>query len=269
MDEELVVNELDSVEGLFDDYQPTSEEPLEESVEEVSEDTPESTDTENTTETEEEEQIPLFGLKVKYNGEEQTLNEEDARTFAQKGMNYDRIYEPLERLARMNNMSVGDYLNQLNDTQVTYEVEKEKDALREDPKYEDLNDEILEEIARSRVEKNIGQRDRDYADQTQQQADAEQARAQREVDIFLEEYPEFKDKSPDSLDPKVYEFVKQGYTLLEAYNKFQRMNANASQAEANKKVSQLNEANKKKSLGSTTNAGSSESDPFLNGFLNS
>ena len=269
MDEELEVNELDSVEGFFDDYEPTSNEPLEESVEEVTEDTPESTDTEDTTGTEEEEQTSLFELKVKYNGEEQTLNEEDARTFAQKGMNYDRIYEPLERLARMNNMSVGDYLNQLNDTQIAYEVEQEKDALREDPKYEDLNDDILEEIARSRVEKNIGQRDRDYADQTQQQADAVQARVQSEVDHFLEEYPEFKDKSPDSLDPKVYEFVKQGYTLLEAYNKFQRMNVNTSQVEAKQKVSQLNEANKKKSLGSTTNAGSSESDPFLNGFLNS
>ena len=267
--DELEINELDSVEGFFDDYEPTSEESVEEPVEEVTEDTPESTDTEDTTGTEEEEQIPLFELKVKYNGEEQTLNEEDARTFAQKGMNYDRIYEPLERLARMNNMSVGDYINQLNDTQFEYEVNNEVDNLRNDPKYEDLNDDILEELARSRVEKNIGQRDRDYADQTQQQADAEQARVQREVDIFLDEYPEFKEKGPDSLDPKVFEFVKQGYTLLEAYNKFQRMNAQNSQAEANKKVSQLNETNKKKSLGSTTNAGSSDSDPFLNGFLNS
>jgi len=265
--DELEVNELDSVEGFFDDYEPTSEEPLEESVEEVTEDAPEPTETEDTTET--EEQTSLFELKVKYNGEEQTLNEEDARTYAQKGMNYDRIYEPLERLARMNGMSVGDYLNQLNDTQIEFEVNKEVDNLRNDPKYEDLNDEILEELARSRVEKTIGQRDKDYADQTQQRADAEQARAQREVDIFLEEYPEFKDKSPDSLDPKVFEFVKQGYTLLEAYNKFQRMNVNNSQAEAKQKVSQLNETNKKKSLGSTTNAGSSESDPFLNGFLNS
>ena len=165
--DELEVNELDSVEGFFDDYEPTSEEPLEEPVEEVTEDTPESTDTDDTTEA--EEQTSLFELKVKYNGEEQTLNEEDARTFAQKGMNYDRIYEPLERLARMNNMSVGDYLNQLNDTQITYEVEKEKDNLRNDPKYEDLNDDILEEIARGRVEKTIGQRDKDYADQSKQQ----------------------------------------------------------------------------------------------------
>ena len=266
--DELEVNELDSVEGFFDDYEPTSEEPLEEPVEEVTEDTP-ATDTEDTTEAEEEEQTSLFELKVKYNGEEQTLNEEDARTFAQKGMNYDRIYEPLERLARMNNMSVGDYLNQLNDTQITYEVEKEKDNLRNDPKYEDLNDDILEEIARGRVEKTIGQRDKDYADQTKQQADAEQARVQREVDIFLEEYPEYKEKGPESLDPKVFDFVKQGYTLLEAYNKFQRLNIQNSKAEANAKVSKLNETNKKKSLGSTTNAGSSDSDPFLTGFLNS
>lgn len=268
--DELVVNELDSVEGLFDDYQPTSEESVSESVEEASEETPESEEATDTTETESEtEEIPEDFLDIKFNGEEIKLNKDEARVLAQKGKNYDRFYEPLERLARMNNMSVGDYINQLNDTQFEYEVNNEVDSLRKDPKYEDLNDEILEEIARSRVEKNIGQRDREYADQTQQQADAEQARAQREVDIFLEEYPEFREKSPDSLDPKVYEFVKQGYTLLEAYNKFQRMNVNASQAEANKKVSQLNEANKKKSLGNTTNAGKVENDDFLNGFLNS
>jgi hypothetical protein len=83
----------------------------------------------------------------------------------------------------------------------------------------------------------------------------------------MEEYPEFKTKGPDALDPKVFEFVKQGYTLLEAYNKFQRMNAQKSNAEANAKVNQLNEENKKKSLGNITNAGKTEADDFMNGFL--
>lgn len=269
--DELEINELDSVEGFFDDYEPTSEEPAEETQEEVTEEeTPDSTETETEPETTEEgEQATPFELKVKFNGDEMVLNEEDARTLAQKGMNYDRFYEPLERLARMNGMSVGDYINQLNNTQVEYEVEKEKDSLREDARYENLSDEILDEIARSRVEKNIGQRDRDYADQTKQQADAAQEQVQREVDHFLEEYPEYRDKGPESLDPKVFEFVKQGYTLLEAYNKFQRMNVQNSKAEAKAKTSKLNEENKKKSIGNTTNAGSSDSDPFLNGFLNS
>ena len=270
MDETLEVHELDSTEGLFDDYEPTSEElaefneesiePQEESTEEVEE---------QTEETPEEPEVDPYALDIKFNGEERTLTKDEARIYAQKGMNYDRFYEPLERLARMNNMSVGDYINQLNDTQVQYEVEKEKDNLRNDPKYENVDEEILEEIAQNRVNKLMGERDTLYATQAQQQADAEQAKLQREIDMFFEEYPEFKDKGPDSLDPQVFEFVKKGYTLLEAYNKFQRMNVQKSQAEAKAKVSQLNEANKKKSLGNTTNAGKVESDDFLSGFLNS
>lgn len=263
MDETLEVNTLDSEEGLFDDYVPedttddTTEEPAEESIE-------------TTDETVETEPVANpFELKIKFNGEERTLSEDEARTLAQKGMNYDRFYKPLERLARMNNMSVGDYVNQLNDTQVQYEVSKEMDSLREDPKYADLDDEVLEEIATNRVTKNIGERDRQYADQSKQIADEEQARVQRDIEHFFEEYPEFRDKGPDSLDPKVYEFVQQGYTLLEAYNKFQRMNVQKSQAEAKARVSKLNEDNKKKSLGNTSNAGKVENDDFLNGFLNS
>ena len=242
-------------ENLFDD-EPTSE------VEN------ETTDVETTETTETTVENP-FELQVKFNGEERTLNEEDARMYAQKGMNYDRFYEPLERLARMNNMSVGDYINQLNDTQVQYEVEKEKDNLRNDPKYENVSDEVLDEIASARVKDFMGQRDQYYADQTQKQADEQQQRVQREVDHFLEEYPEFKDKGPETLDPKVFEFVKQGYTLLEAYNKFQRMNVAKSQAESKAKASQLNETNRKKSLGDTTNAGGTSEDAFLSGFLNS
>lgn len=269
--DELEVNELDSVEGLFDDYVP---EDTTDGAEETIEPTEESEPTEETAESAEvaetvEEPVNPFELKIKFNGEERTLTEEEARTLAQKGMNYDRFYEPLERLARMNNLSVGDYVNQLNDTQIQYEVSKEMDSMREDPKYADLDEEVLEEIATSRVTKNIGERDQYYADQSRQMADAEQAKVQRDIEHFFDEYPEFRDKGPDSLDPKVYEFVQQGYTLLEAYNKFQRMNVQKSQAEAKAKVTKLNEENKKKSLGNTTNAGKVENDDFLSGFLNS
>lgn len=268
MDETLEVNELDSVDGLFDDYVP---EDTTDGAEETIEPTEESEPTEETaepTETVEEVAEPVnpFELRVKFNGEERTLSEEEARTLAQKGMNYDRFYEPLERLARMNNMSVGDYVNQLNDTQFNYEVSKEMDTMREDPKYRDLDEEVLEEIATARVTQNIGERDRNYESQVKEQNDLKTEQARREIDKFMEEYPEFKTKSPDSLDPKVFEYVKNGYTLLEAYNKFLRENVNHSQTEAVQKQTKLNEANKKKALGNTTNAGSAEQDAFLSGF---
>lgn len=267
MDETLEINQLDSEEGLFDDYVP---EDTTESAEQVEEPTEESTE-ESTTETEETIEVPENAdnsfLHVKFNGEERDLTEEEARVLAQKGMNYDRFYEPIERLARLNNMTVGEYVNQLNDTQVQYEVSKEMEALKEDPKYANIDDSVLEEIAQSRVNQNMGERDRSYQAQAQEQADAQQAQAQREIDKFMEEYPEYKNKGPEALDPKVFEFVKQGYTLLEAYNKFQRETSNKIQAEAKAKASKLNEDNKKKSLGNTSNAGEVEKDDFLSGFL--
>ena len=255
---------LDTEEGLFDDYVP------EETTESTEETEPtETTETveEPAEETVEETTEPQTFLRVKFNGEEKDLNEEEARSFAQKGMNYDRFYEPIERLARMNNMTVGEYVNQLNNTQVQYEISKEMDSLRGDPKYANIDEDVLEEIATSRVNQNIGDRDRNYQSQVKEQADAQQAQAQKEIDKFMEEYPEFRNKGPEALDPKVFDFVKQGYTLLEAYNKFQRETSNKVQAEAKAKASKLNEDNKKKALGNTSNAGEVEKDAFLSGFL--
>lgn len=223
----------------------------------------EADDTTEVSENEAEEpvEVPKSFLKVKYNGEDRDLNEDEARTFAQKGMNYDRIYDPIERLARMNNLSVGDYINQLNDTQIQFEVSKEVDSMREDPKYEGVSDEILEEIAKSHVMENVSLQDKKYEEQMKNDADAHEKAIQKEVDMFIREYPEFKEKGPDGLDPKVFEYTKQGYTLLEAYNKFLRENPSQN-------VSKMNEDNKRRSLGNTTNAGKVETDDFLKGFLN-
>ena len=247
---ELVIQ--DENENLFEDW-------------EDSEDTPvESTEEPESEEPTEVEENP-FELKIKFNREERSLSEEEARTLAQKGMNYDRFYEPIERLARLNGLSVGDYLNRLNDTQIQFEVSKEMDSLREDPKYENVDDEILEEIATNRVYESIGQREQEYQDTQQGIADAEQAKAQRDIEMFMEEYPEFRNKGPDVLDPKVFDYVKKGYTLLEAYNKWSR--ETTPQAEAKQKVSKQNEENKKRSLGNTTNAGGTDADDFMSGFL--
>lgn len=240
-------NQIPETENVFSDV---AEENL---FEDVAEETPEVTETETP---------DPFGLKVTYNGEEQTLNEDDARTYAQKGMNYDKIYEPLQRLTRMHGLnSVGELLNMLNDTEVQYQISNEVEKMKEDPKYEGVSDEILEEIATAKVNDSISDSDRKWEESQKEVADAESARIQRDIDKFFNEYPEFKEKGPESLDPKVFEYTKQGYTLLEAYNKFLRETPQA-------KASKLNEENKKKSLGNTTNSGSVDADDFLSGFLN-
>lgn len=246
-------DELNQVqdENIFADAEISNEENLFEDAEETTE------TSENTAEPE----VPKSFLRVKYNGEERDLNEEDARTYAQKGMNYDKFYAPLERLAKLNQMSVSDYLNQLNDTQFEYEKAKEVDKLRDDPKYEGVSDEILEEIASSRVSESIGLRDRQLQEEMKGEADAKEAQARHQLDMFFDEYPEFEGKGPESLDPKVFDYVQKGYTLLEAYNKWMRTD------NVQAKTSRQNEANRQKSLGNTTNAGKVETDDFLKGFL--
>lgn len=216
-------------------------------------------DEENTNESSEEEvkeeEIPKYSLKVKYNNEEKELNEDDARMYAQKGMNYDKIYEPLEKLARANNMQVGEYLNQLNATQHEFEVSKEVEKLRGDSKYADLSDEILQEIANSRITENYNQQA-----QTQQENEniALEKEFARQVDMFKREYPDIE---PNDVDEEVFNLVRQGYTLLEAYNKWDRTSSK-------QKAIRQNEENKKRSLGNTTNAKKVETDDFLSGFLN-
>jgi len=237
--DENVFSDVTEEENLFEDVEEETAEPTEET---------------------EAEETPKSFLRVKYNGEEKELNEEDARTYAQKGMNYDRIYEPLERLARANNMTVGDYLNQLDNTQKQYEISQEIDAMREDSRYEGVSDEILEEIATSRVNEKNNIRIQDYEQQRQAEAQAEQETVQRDVNHFLNEYPQFRGK-PNDIDPKVYEYVAEGYTLLEAYEKFLRQSPSA-------KTAKQNEENKRRSLGNTSNAGKVETDDFLSGFLN-
>ena len=44
---------------------------------------------------EEKQETNVIPFKVKYNGEEKELSQEEAITYAQKGMNYDKIYDEL------------------------------------------------------------------------------------------------------------------------------------------------------------------------------
>lgn len=215
--------------------------------------------TEDTPEVEEPvEEAPKTFLRVKYNDEEQDLNEDDARMYAQKGMNYDKIYNPLQKLAKANGLQVGEYLHQLEATQRQYEISQEVDRLRQDEKYADLSDEILEEIANSRIEKIVSEEAQIKAEEQSNQEKLVEQELKRQVDMFQREYPNVK---PEEVSDEVIDLVKQGYTLLEAYHKWDATNA--------KQIAKRqNEENKKRSLGNTTNAGKVDSDDFLNGFLN-
>lgn len=249
--EQNVIADEIADEDLFSDAEETTETTEnEETVDETTEPT-----------TKVEEPKP-FSLHVKYNGEEKDLGEDEARTLAQKGMNYDKVYEPLQKLARLNGMEVGEYLNTLSDTQTAYEVDKELSSLKE--KYPDTPEEVLNELAQKRVMENQNLQFKKFEDEAKGNEDALKAEIERQVNVFKKEYPELE---PDKLDAGVYEYVKQGYSLLEAYNKWNKVQEenNKPIIDAKQKVDKLNEENKKKSLGNTTNAGGDEPNDFFSG----
>ena len=238
-------------EGLFDDYaEDNSDTPQEEEV---------AAETENIeAETVEEEASKPF-LEIKYNHETRGLTQDEARELAQKGMNYDRFYGDLYELANMNGMSVSDYINSLRDTQTRFEINKEVRALQK--QYPNADKEMLEELATRRFNESQSQRIRDAQESQQREDDSMRKEMERQLDVFEKHFP---DVDPQKLDQKVFDYMAQGYTLLEAYTIWADAQKDTPQA----RVSRKNEENRKRSMGNTSNVGSIEADDFMKGFLN-
>lgn len=248
-------------EGFFDDI--AEDMPIEDEVEEMTDETE--------TPDESVEQAPEEPfLRIKYDKEELGLTREEAIDLAEKGKNYDRLRdrynalnEPLEQLARLYDMDVPSFLNSLSESQTRFEVSKELQSLRE--MYPNADEEVLTELATKRVGDRTSLQERRYAEEQTKAQDAQEAEIKRQLGLFRQEYPNLE---PDKLDREVYDYVKQGYTLLEAYNKWARgvEAKNKPAMESKLRAEQLNESNRAKSLGNTTNAGSMDIDDFLAGW---
>lgn len=218
---------------------------------------------------EQTEETPF--LEVVYNKEKKGLSKEEALTFAQKGMNYDKMVErfnslnaPLEELARMNNMNVNDFLNHLGQTQMQFEVSTTFNKLKE--QYPNSDEELLKKLAENEVNRRINVQAQQMETQKHEQEDAQRQKALHDVELFKKEFP---DVDYSNLPSQVYEDIKSGHTLLSAYYKYQNSqnSEHIKQLEANAEIKKKNEANKNRSFGQTTNVGGGEHDPFLDGLF--
>lgn len=109
-------------------------------------------------------------LKIKYNKEEKVLTEDEAREYAQKGMNYDHIKNELdkvrnskatkmlEKYAKANNMSIDEYADYLEQAQEREEIR----ALAE-------SNNISEELAKRLYELERRENERQEADKQKRQ----------------------------------------------------------------------------------------------------
>lgn len=251
-------------------------------AEEVTEDTPveeaakeEVVQEEKAEEPKEKETAPF--LTIKYNKEARDLSQDEAIELAQKGMNYDSIYEKynalkpyegqfseLNRLAKANGMSVEDYLNNLKEVQDAFELNREVEQLRKE--YADADETLITEVAKSRISQRKDSNEAARIRQEDSKKDAIRSEVERQVNKFEQRYP---DVDPSKLDKEVYDLMKEDYTLLEAYEIVQGEKRAAEDRIKEKQAlsAKQNEENKKKSLGNLTNTGDIEKDAFMEAFL--
>ena len=221
-----------------------------------------------------EAEEPLFDLK--YNKETKQYTRQQVTELAQKGLNYDRVTEQRDRLQQENadlvkfrdensgivemlktaaeasGKSLPDYLtairiNSLVSQGVSPETAKER-ILREDAEQRLHAQQKAEEAA------NSGK------------LDAER-RQKEDIARFQQK---FKDVDPKTIPDEVWNAVRSGELLTDAYGDYQRRELERQLREANEKLAARtkNESNKQKSLGSLQSTKQETGkDPFLEGFL--
>lgn len=249
-------------EDLNDESDVEDSEEAEEKTEEAEESDKEDSDP---SDSKEEQDQPDF-LKIKYNKEEISLSKKQAIEAAQKGLNYDKVYEgyqsyqsaspliqEINRLAEVNGMTPEEFMLNLSETQSQIEINKEIEALRE--QYPNSDESLLEELAKAHVKESSAKK----TEKLKSDENARRAEIDRQIGIFEKRYP---NEDVTKLDPEVYSLMKDGCTLLEAYE----ITMSSKQAEKEKakasreKISKKNEENKKKSIGRTDSGGTTNSD---------
>ena len=217
---------------------------------------------------------PMFDLK--YNKETKQYTRQQVTELAQKGLNYDHVTEQRDRLqqeiadltkfrdensaildtlraaAEASGKSVPEYLtsirtNLLVAQGISPETARER-ILREDAEQRLHSKQKAEEAAAS------------------SKRDAEQ----RQKDDIARFQKKYKDVDPKTIPQEVWEAVRGGELLTDAYGDYQRRELERQLKEANEKLAirAKNESNRQKSLGSLQSTKQETGkDPFLEGFL--
>ena len=211
-------------------------------------------------------------LKIRYNGADEDLTQEQAVELAQKGRNYDKIYQRLQDLqndptravfeeqAQSAGLTLQEYANRLKEFQQASAINKiAKEFMAKNP---DATEEIAKQYAQSEYRNQEALKAQQKAQEAQRTEQERQSRAQEQVAAFVNEYP---DVNIRELPQEVVDDInKNGETLLSAYRRYENKQLRAELAAARK-----NNSNRSKATGNLTdNAGSSTAgDPFLQGLL--
>ncbi|MBQ7054129.1 MAG: hypothetical protein IJN97_02815 [Oscillospiraceae bacterium] len=205
-------------------------------------------------------------IRVKYNGEEKDISLDEARTLAQKGLNYDHVVQERDR-----NRSAFDFLlERAKGEGITVEelIEREKgraENRRLEAKMEELrkrdddaSEDTIKNLARLELEAEKTRIEREKAIEAENKKNEEIEGWKR----LFKEHPELIEADGSSKVSKgVFDLVEKGYSPTEAYY----IERNRELEERNKVLTSAETA-KKKSVGSLSGVQSTEEDDFLAGF---
>lgn len=275
--------------ALFDDdYHIDSEDGADDAVETESDTTPQETEEPEETEeggeptgegndADESEEKPeadadsntdagqMFTLKV--NKEERQVTLEEMTALAQKGADYDRVKEQANQL-RQSNADLQAKIDGITPHQGALDILSivaEKGGLSLEQLAESLyvnfrksagasEDVAREELKSARLEKELNAYKAQQTQQQEKDTDT-QARAQKELEEFQQEYPDIS--LTEELVDKLLPDIQNGMRLTAAYRKYEKSQDAAKIAELERKLSakEQNDKNKRRSPGSQQDSG--------------
>lgn len=217
---------------------------------------------------------PMFDLK--YNKETKQYTRQQVTELAQKGLNYDHVTEQRDRL-QQENADLAKFRDENSAILDTLRAAAEASG-KSIPEYlTSIRTNLLvaqgisPETARERILREDAEQ-RLHSQQKAEEAEASSKRdaEQRQKDDIARFQKKYKDVDPKSIPQEVWEAVRGGELLTDAYGDYQRRELERQLKEANEKLAirAKNESNKQKSLGSLQSTKQETGkDPFLEGFL--
>lgn len=203
-------------------------------------------------------------LKVKYNKEDKVLSKAEAVALAQKGLNYDHVYEELKSYregaigqalktyADQAGMSVEDYAKFMQQNADAAAEKAAMEKLAED--HPDWPEDALRELVKAQREGNKARA-----------MSAEEEKRRREWAEARAAYPDIQ---PDNIPQDVHDAIAGGMTPLEALREHEITNLRAKIAELTAKSEQLQQQhnNRARSVGSLRSQDKGTNDGFLSEF---
>lgn len=217
---------------------------------------------------------PMFDLK--YNKETKQYTRQQVTELAQKGLNYDHVTEQRDRL-QQENADLAKFRDENSAILDTLRAAAEASGKSVSEYLTSIRTNLLvaqgisPETARERILREDAEQ-RLHSQQKAEEAEASSKRdaEQRQKDDIARFQKKYKDVDPKTIPQEVWEAVRGGELLTDAYGDYQRRELERQLREANEKLAirAKNESNRQKSLGSLQSTKQETGkDPFLEGFL--